>query len=383
MKFTAPAIIFVIFFIMYTILGFSGYGNDYDTYGMLKSGRTLLFDGTYHYSRTPGYFIPEFVIGIISLIGGHVLSNLISSLLGTASLMLFWRLLKRIPYINALLVTTIIGFNPYFVIAASSSMDYVYSLFFGLLGITVLSKKKPFFSSLLFAFAVSSRLLNVLIIGCIYLYFLYVLYKKNERREMTRVFLSGVLAMCLSMLFFFPSFIASGNTLGFLTYLVGDWSFFDYFSRFVYKNFRLFGLVPCVLLAGVTAWNIAKKKIHISLTPEITAGLAIIAVHELLFFNVPFEISYLLPLLFVIPPVFILIVTPQKSTLYIWLGLTVLYSFVIDPDCLEPRYHTPRTSAIGADIGLFMRYGVVIGDVLQREYSKNTCFETLQIFPEY
>jgi hypothetical protein len=380
----APTIIFALFFIVYTIIGLSGYGNDCDTYSMLKSGRRLLFDGVYQYSRTPGYFIPEIVIGWVSLIGGHFLSNLISSFLGATSLYFFWHLLilsKRLSNLNAILTTAIVGLNPHFMIAASSSMDYVYSLFFGLLGITALSKKKPFVASLFFAFAISSRLSNILIIGVIYTYFLYIMHKKNEYGDMARVFLSGFLATCLSTVLFLPSFLASGKTLGFLTYSIGDWSFFGHLSRFVYKNIYLFGLIQFFLLVGVTVWSVAKKKVVFSFGPEIIAGLAIISVHEVLFFKVPLEISYLLPLLFFAIPIFVLIVAPQKTALYVLLGFTVLYGFVINPDILDRRYNETG-EAIGANVGLFLRPGMVIADILERENSKNKYFKSYEISPE-
>lgn len=375
----AAALIFALF-ILYSVIGCFGYGNDCDTYLMLVSGRKLLLEGIYQYSRPPGYLIPEIVIGGVSLIGGHVLTNLISASLGAASLYLFWRLLsQRFSSAISLWMTAIVGVNPHFMIAASSSMDYVYSLFFGLLGTTALSAKKPFFASLLFALAVSSRLSNVLLIAIIYAYFLYVLYMKSEHRDMTRVFLSGVLTVCLSVAVFVPSYIAAGRTLGFLTYVIGDWNFFGHLVRLAYKNIYLVGLVPFLLLGGVAVRNVATNKAAFSLSPEIIAGLAIVFVGELLFFKVPLEIAYLLPLLFVAIPLFVLIFAPQKTALCMILVFTALYGFVFNPEIFHFRYTHAGSEKIGADVGLFLPHGVVVADVLAREYSQNKYFKHYNI----
>src|SRR5690606_34734697 len=76
-------------FATYAALGLFGYGTDGDTYLLLRSGHHLFVHGVYEYSRTPGYVVPEVAVGLLSLAGGHVLSNLASALLGTATLYLF------------------------------------------------------------------------------------------------------------------------------------------------------------------------------------------------------------------------------------------------------------------------------------------------------
>lgn len=368
-------IIFIMFLIGYTILGFFGYGNDGDTYLMLQSGHKFLIDGVYQYSRPPGYFVPEIVIGASSVIGGHILSNFISSILGVASLYFFLHLLKKyFSNKNATLIVIIVGLNPYFIIAASSSMDYIYSLFFGLFGITLLIKKHFFIAALMFALAISSRLSNSLIIGIIYAYFLYSYYKEDLYKDMIYVFLSGFLALFLSMMLFIPSFLAADKTLRFFTYAIGDWGFFGYLSRFIYKNIYLFGLIPFFILVGMTAWSILKKNVTVSQNPLypqiIVVGLIIIFVQELLFLKVPLEISYLLPLIFIVIPGFAIVVVNNRKILYTLLVFTVLYGFIINPDILNRQYNDKGNEAISADIGFFLRPGVVVFDVLRRSNSQ-------------
>lgn len=372
------SIILFLLFITYAILGLFGYGNDCDTYLMLRSGHKMLLEGIYDYSRPPGYLIPEIIIGGASLIGGHFLTNFISSFLGAASLYIFWRLLRKsFSNSNALLITVLVGLNPYFAIAASSSMDYVYSLFFGLLGVASLSVKRYFFAAALFAFAVSSRLSNILIIGIFYIYFLYITYRNSETMEMIRLLISGAFSVCFIILLFIPSFIAADNTIGFLTYYIKDWTFLGHLVRFVYKNIYLFGLFPCLFFALIILGKLVKKNSHFSLTPEIQAGLAILLVHELLFLKIPLEISYLLPLLFVIIPVCVQILQTRRFVMYIFLGLIVSYGFFVNPDILDRKYKAGE--AISAEIGLFLNPGLIIADLMKRESSKEKYFKEYNI----
>jgi len=362
---------FALIFIIYGILGCFGYGSDNDTYGMLHSGQRALLDGVYQYSRPPGYLIPELFIGGASLLGSYLLTNLISALFATASLYLFWRLLSNhFTNTDATLIVAAVGFNPYFVIAASSTMDYVYSIFFGLLGVTALRANRYFVAAPLFALAISSRLSNTLIIGIIYIYFLYTLYGKAESEKVIKLIVSGLLAVCLAVLLFVPSYVVAGNTFGFMTYFIGEWTFVGYLSRFFYKNIYLFGLVPFLLLVGMFIRNFARKNMAISSTPEVLAGISILVVHEILFLKVPIEISYLLPLLFVAIPISFVVLRPGKAAMYTFLCATILYGFVVNLDIMDRKYNEAHTEAISAGLGLFVRPGIIVDDLYKRERSE-------------
>lgn len=358
-------------FIIYIILGIFGYGTDCDTYLMLKSGRNMWLYGNYDYSRGPGNFLPEMIIGGASLIGGSLLTNLISAILGTATLYIFWQLLKNVfSDSNALLITLIIGLNPFFIIASSSSMDYVYSLFFCMAGIQLLTKRFIFLSAFLFAFAASSRLSSVMIIGIIYLYYLYIRFKESNFKEMTRLLLSGCLMVILTILFFVPSYIAAGYTFDFFSYGYPDRDFFGLLSRFLYKNIYLFGLFIVPILAFITVWKLIRSRLNFQYTKEVTTGVAIVIATEILFFKIPVEISYLLPILFVVIPLFVLVCQPRQITMFIIIFLTFSYSFLVNLDVLDIKREEYQGELVSADVGLFVRHGVVIDDLQHRDESK-------------
>lgn len=187
-------VFFVAVALGYLALSLFGYGTDSDTYRIIHSGQKLILNGVYVPSRFQGALIPEIVIGITSLLGGFVLSNLVSVILGILSLYIFFNFLLSITNAEkAILTVALVGLNPHYIIASTTSMDYIYSIFFILLGFTLLQKRSYFIASVVVAFAISSRLSNSLIVLMMYLYFIYIaiFYKKNTN-EALKYCLSGV-----------------------------------------------------------------------------------------------------------------------------------------------------------------------------------------------
>ena len=369
--------IFPLLFIFYCLIGLSGYGYREDIYYMIHTGRNFILNGVYFPSRQPGYLIPEIAIGWFSLVGGFYLSNFISSLLGAGTLYLFWNMLKeKFSASIAFLTILIIGLNPYFVIEVSSSTDRVYSLFFAMAGTVLLVKRKDLFASLAFALAISSRLPNILVIFPIYLYFLYIYAREKSFKSLSHVIISGILTLSLTALLFLPIYLAYGSRFWFLLHYndAGPWTFFGHLIRFVYKNICLFGLLPFIMLAGFILWRFFKRQVQIQLTPVFLTALLIIIACEVLFFRVPCQISYLLPLIFVIVPLWVFICRPGRIALCLLLALTVSYGFLVNVDMLDITYNKAGTEAIAADVGIFLKPGVVIKDIKQRP-------ETAKLFP--
>lgn len=358
-------------FATYAALGLFGYGTDGDTYLLLRSGHHLFVHGVYEYSRTPGYVVPEVAVGLLSLAGGHVLSNLASALLGTATLYLFRRLLRPFfPEREALLLTATVGANPFFVIAASSSMDYVYSLFFGVAAVACLPRRRYYLAALLFGLAIGSRLSNAPAVAVIYAVLLAVLLRRRETRELATVLSSGAVALLIAVVLYLPPYFASGRTLDFLTYAMPDWSLLERLYRFLYKGAYLFGLAPILLIAGVTAHRAVASRLRLPRPSLLVAGGFVVAAQALLFLNVPIEVSYLLPVLFVALPLFAFVAAPGRAGLALLLGLTLTYGFVANPDVLQRSYG--EAGEVRAEVGLFVRRGVVVEDVLHREEALRT-----------
>jgi len=369
-SFATPSFIFL--FLCYCFAGIFGYGNDNDSYALLKSGQNLIINQFYSPSRTQGSLITEIIIGITSIIGKHFLTNLISAILGVSSLLLFYNLIKRIFEDHAaILITFIVGLNPFIIIASSSTMDYIYSMFFILAGIHLLIKNKLLLAAVFMAFALSSRLSNCLVVGVVYLYFLLDHYKTNKVYFL-KLLRSGVFALVLTLTLYIPVFIVSGNNLSFLEYGIGDWSTSEIAARFIYKNFSLFSLLGSISIFTILIFGIFRKTIKLKFGLLISMILLMILLIELMFLKVPVEISYLLPILFVVIPVFYSM-TKSKLSLYVLLFLTVVYNF-LNVDILKIEYNEDRTEAINAETGLFIKPGIIIEDISRRKQSQEYYF---------
>jgi hypothetical protein len=149
-------------------LGVRGYGNDNDTYHMLNTWNVLRTQGVYQPSRNTGYLVPEMAIGLFSSIGGHVLSNVAVSMLAAAVLWLFFGAVQRhVDRYAAVLATLAVGLHPLWIIASSTSMDYLYSLSFRF-GVWAIERNSPLAAALLFGLSVSARLTFAVAVIAVY-----------------------------------------------------------------------------------------------------------------------------------------------------------------------------------------------------------------------
>jgi hypothetical protein len=108
----------------------TSYGADNDTWLMLGTWDGLVDSGRYVPSRFQGSPVGELGIGLLSWVGGFRLSNAASFALAVLSLILLRRLLKGRTRrtIDATLLTAIVGVSAPFILAASTSHDYMYGL---------------------------------------------------------------------------------------------------------------------------------------------------------------------------------------------------------------------------------------------------------------
>ena len=367
-------------FITYLTAGFFGYGNDSDSYLLLMSGQNLWLNGFYEYSRPPSYLIPEIILGASSLVGGHVLANAVSAFMAASTLYFFWRLLAgTFSRLTILLMVLTVGLNPIYFIAASSSMDYVYGLFFGMAGVWAYKSGWLVAGAALFALAGASRLSNCLVIGLLFLYFLVCAFRSGDRAHAIGLVYSGLLAFCLVLLLYLPAYFAADRSLRFLTYAIGEWNFFGYASRFIYKNLYLFGLLPLVTLSVLVLLAVIGRRTVQGVTREMWFGIAVVLVQEMVFAKAPLEIAYLLPLLFVILPLLCSVFALQSWQLALLLAATVSYGFTLNIDLLERRYNENRTEAVAATAGIYIRQGVVIADIQRRGESQAYYFNVYDI----
>lgn len=366
-------------FIGYGAFALNGYGNDDDTYRMLNTWNILITEGRYVPSRFQGNLIPEMTIGVASHVGGFLLANLVSVVLSIASLYIFYLLLSRItaPTI-AVLSTLAVGVNPYWIIASATSMDYVYSAFFFVLGILLLINEKFKWAGIAFAAAVSSRITYGPMAAIAFL--LYFFYVQSEPKLKNRLIQSFVLFLLACGVLYLPVFFASGMTLSFLG--VGPdapGGALGTFARFVYKNIYFWGVPAFVLvLAFLTQERqpLAKKSatnpLHNTRVSKLVfhAALWCLIYNEIMFFRLPHEYAYLIPVLF---SVVYLIATAEKikSARYLsfLIGLQLLYGLVFNFDVIQTYQNDSHPKTIHTDsakVQLSIKEGILIRDMQWR-----------------
>ena len=128
----------------------SGPGNDLDVANVFRSGRAIARHGTYLPSRAPGAPVHEALVGVLDLLGGPVLTNLASLLAAVALVVGLDRLLRREgagP--GARWAVALVTLNPWFVVAATSTTDYVLALAFVVGSANALRSDRPVLAGVL------------------------------------------------------------------------------------------------------------------------------------------------------------------------------------------------------------------------------------------
>lgn len=141
----------------------AGYGADNDTYLMLGTWDGWRTYGNYVPSRFQGSPLAEMVIGGLSWVGGHWLSGLFSLVLGLVSMVLLYQLVRsRSSAAMAMALTSMVAVAPGFVIAATTSHDYIYALALLLAGWWWWERGgSPEVVGLLFALSATARLSTI------------------------------------------------------------------------------------------------------------------------------------------------------------------------------------------------------------------------------
>ncbi len=368
-------------FFYYGVIACTGYGNDDDTYRMIRSGINLIFNHIYEPSRFQGSLVPELSIGFLSKAGGFYLSNAVSVMMSITVLILYYLVVKRtLSLEKALLAMLLIGFNPYFVIVSSSSMDYIYNLFFMMLGGFLLTKRYYTLAAVMLALALSSRLSTALLIFLIYLYFIISEAKSgtDSIKKITLLSLltqkasySAMFSLVLTVILYLPVYIVSDYSFSFLTHYDPEFGWVGHVSRVIYYNMSILGGFLAVLVFLFTTpykrfWNFIRKEPNLAIIFMIIAMIIV----ELVFIRLPYEQEFLLPLLFLLIPLY-LYFSRSLIPAYLILALTVL-SNVVNIDVLDVNYITLPNGDIEAEdarIALVVKPGIVVEDVRTRDAS--------------
>lgn len=376
-------------FLCYGIFCLNGYGNDDDIYRVLSTWRFLVDRHQYVPSRFQGYLIPELIIGLSSQIGSFYLSNLVSATLSVATLFIFYLLMSRITTtIVAGVAVVAIGTNPFWILASSISMDYIYAAFFFILGIFFLIDGRSRIAGILFALAVSSRLTYGPM--AIIAFFFYFMHIKHERR-LRNILWQGVILLFVGIaILYLPVFIVSGMNFSFIA-VGGDAAggVLGRYVRFFYKNIYFWG-VPTFILLGYLLWQQKEDALKGILKNPFSANFKIkdlvfqaavwnIIYNEILFVKLPHEYNYLAPILFSVAYLIATNINSKNSIKYLGIifALNIVYGIVCNFDVVE----TYQTQGIGvtphAD-GAYVHFSIKEG-VLVQDYKLRSIYQKYQV----
>lgn len=296
----------LLIFLGYIPLLFLGFGSDSDTYTALNAWDHFLETQIYQPSRLPGYVIHEFVIHYAVKIGDSLLANFISLAFACLSCVILIKIARHSHLPNAFVLLLIL--NPVFIVNATSTVDYIWAMFFFLAGLYLMIQKRVLVSSLVLAFSAAIRLSYAFLIVVVFLVFVIQYWQKSERpadklRILTLFFTGGILILLINLAaYVLPLTFAGWDLPLFLTASMGDksmWSPLMRVGRWGYKNLLLWG-VPSSMILMVFFFFVFKRRIK-KVDPDhklLLIQLALLSfVVELLFFAYPIEIEYLLPLL--------------------------------------------------------------------------------------
>jgi hypothetical protein len=291
---------YLLVFLFYIPLVFRGFGTDSDTYTALNAWNHFLATGDYVPSRLPGYVIHEIGIYYATWLGDNILSNLLTLMFAVILCFFLIKIAKfySIPTVSILLVLL----NPVFIVNSTSTVDYIWSLAFFVIGFYFISRERILLASLAFGFSSAIRLSNGLLVLIIYLIF-FILEFRKKKKIISAFLLGGLLILVINFFaYYLPLDFTHWKLSVFLAPSLGDetmWSPLMRIGRWGYKNLLFWG-IPSILLIiilllmrgkkFITEWSSGYKRI-------LSISIVLIALVEILFLKYPIEIEYLLPLL--------------------------------------------------------------------------------------
>lgn len=374
---------------------FMGYGSDNDIYDELGAASSTWTGQGMVTSRPPGFWLHEAIVFALALAGEFVPVNLATLLV---SCLVLWRtrgLLRELRVEPQGVFLACVAFNPWFLIAASSALDYQWALLFVIWSIQCRLKGSILTAGLLGGVAIAFRLGSAMPLFGAYAGIAAVEAFRGIRigqaaslpgpvattmandsglfAAMKRLLGVAAVATILGAIAYYPSWLVWGRTLSFLTVSYGPdamWTFKMHVGRILYKPLLLFGplatLVMALLVARAVRVSGIRRVVNALGQPDATvAALAGACVGTaLLYAKYPLDIGYMLPIV----PFGTALVGPLTSgpTRRRWsavlLAATISYS-VVSVEFARPN--VPR-QATDASLTLRLSRGPLLEDVRQR-----------------
>lgn len=281
----------VLAYLPFTLLG---YGTDIDVANVLRSGRTLLRDGTYEPSRPPGALVHEVGTALLDRLGGSVLVNLGGVAFAALALWAVHELIRDDGARWPGWATLIVAANPWFWLAATSLGDFVWGLGLAFGGALQARRGRRVLAGLLFGLAVGCRLSSALIVAA---WLVAERTGSRARRPSWRASVTtAAVFVAVGVACFVPAYVSSGRSFEFLHHAEPFAGLGVSAGRWAVKNAAVIG-VPAgiVFLLGVRRGFGALARWQVSTI--VRFGVLTIVALELLFLRLPYKPVHLLPVI--------------------------------------------------------------------------------------
>lgn len=345
----------------------SGPGNDLDVANIFRSGRSIVDQHTYLASRAPGAPVHETIVGVADRFGGPTLVNLTSLAAAVVFVVGLDRLLSGEGLgPNRRWAIAIVAANPWFVVAATSAVDYLFALALVVWSAVALRSGRLVAAGVLAGLSMGCRVGSALLIAAV-----LVAELTDDRRELgstgqtsapdlasrfSPIATVGSITAVVAVLLMVPSYRASGgfsfaqNDFHTATPLV-------HLGRAAVKNVALFGPVSCVV-ALLTIPSIGRALGSWRSSWLIRFAVVGFAASEVLFVRFPWKVSHLLPAL-VCGAIALAVALRDRPRLLVALACLQLLSCVVQVKVFSPDR---PNRAEGAKVGFEVTWGQVVTD---------------------
>jgi len=344
----------------------SGPGNDLDVGNVFRSGRAIARHLSYVPSRAPGAPVHELLVGVLDLLGGPVLTNLASVAAAIGLLVALDRLLAREGVgPGRRWALALVAANPWFLIAATSTADYVFALLFVVLAALALRNDRTVLAGAFAAASMGCRIGSALLVLAL------LVAELTEPREpaapdaadaasarspLARVLRTGLVAGAVTAVLFIPSVVHAGG----LAFAQNDFSTSSplvQLGRAAVKDLTLLGPIgSVVLLAAIPAlWATLKTWRTTWLVRFAVPGFVL---SQVLFVRFPWKMPHLLPCLLCLA-VLLAVALHRKPALLMGLVALQLVFCVVRLDVVEPDNPNQAT---GGKAGISLGWGPLVTD---------------------
>jgi hypothetical protein len=330
---------------------FAGPGTDLDSGAVIQSGRTIL-RGDYVASRAPGSPVHEAIVGVLERVGGTTLSNAGSLLMAVVTCVALAALLRRAGVPRAELAVAFVVANPWFQIASTSTVDFVWAMGFLLPGAWLLRRGHPVFAGVLFALAIGCRMSTAVLVAAA-----LIAESFGVGARIRNAIVSGFVAAGGAVLAYLPPFFAAGSTLAFAQNDFQTESPANHLGRAFAKLVYFFGPYAAIgFCLAVPAVVVALRHWRGSWITRFAAVGA--AGATVLFIRFPWKMGHLMPLLVCVALLLAVALAHRPRLLLALIALQLLYG-VVNIEVFEPNNPNRATEA---RFGWEVKWGPLVVD---------------------